>query len=190
MTPAETPAMMPVMTFAVIADAFILTLLCRTPQAWLGLTSGSTSTPGSTFAIETAARNLVAADETVTITHTAVSDDTNYDGTTISDLIVTVIDNDTPQVTGVWTQPGDRQLVVNWTATDKATGYKVQWKAPGGNYNTNTRMATITSGSTTTYTIPNLTNGTEYQVRVTATRTGYSDGQPSNEVTGTPNATP
>ena len=59
---------------------------------------------------------------------------------------MTVIDNDTPQVIGVWTQPGDRQLVVNWTATDKATGYKVQWKAPGDNYNTNARMATITSG--------------------------------------------
>ena len=41
-----------------------------------------------------------------------------------------------------------------------------------------------------TYTIPNLTNGTEYTVRVTATRTGYSDGQTSDAVTGTPTATP
>ena len=128
--------------------------------------------------------------ETVTITHRVESDDLNYHGITVSDLTVNVIDNDTPQVTGVWTQPGDRQLVMNWTATDKATGYKVQWKAPGDNYNTNARMATITSGSTTTYTIPNLTNGTEYTVLVTATRTGYSDGQTSDAVTGTPTATP
>ena len=128
--------------------------------------------------------------ETVTITHHVESDDANYHGITVPDLTVNVIDNDTPQVTGVWTQPGNRQLVVNWTATDKATGYKVQWKAPGDNYNTNARMATITSGSTTTYTIPNLTNGTEYTVLVTATRTGYSDGQTSDAVTGTPTATP
>ena len=131
-----------------------------------------------------------ATDETVTITHRVESDDADYHGITVSDLTVNVIDNDTPQVTGVWTQPGDRQLVVNWTATDKATGYKVQWKAPGDNYNTNARMATITSGSTTTYTIPNLTNGTEYTVRVTATWTGHTDGQESEEATGTPTATP
>ena len=129
-------------------------------------------------------------DEAVTITHQVVSDDANYDGITVSNLTVTVVDNDTPQVTGVWTQPGDRQLTVNWTATDKANGYKVQWKAPGDNYNTYGRLATITSGSTTTYTIPNLTNGTEYTVLVTATWTGHSDGPRSDEATGTPTATP
>ena len=131
-----------------------------------------------------------ATDETVTITHRVESDDADYHSITVSDLTVNVIDNDTPQVTGVWTQPSDRQLNVNWAAADKATGYKVQWQAPGDNYNTNARMATITSGSTTTYTIPNLTNGTEYTVRVTATWTGHSDGPSSEEATGTPTATP
>ena len=130
-----------------------------------------------------------ATDETVTVTHIAISTDADYDGIAISDLTVNVIDNDTPRVTGVWTQPGDRQLVVNWTATDKADGYKVQWKAPGDNYNTNARMATVTGDSTTTHTIPNLTNGTEYKGLVTATWTGHSDGQASEEATGTPNNT-
>ena len=127
---------------------------------------------------------------TVTITHRVESGDADYHGITVSDLTVNVIDNDTPQVTGVWTQPGDRQLVVNWLAADKATGYKVQWKAPGDNYNTYARLATIAGGSTTTHTIPNLTNGTEYFVRVTATRTGAPDGRSSREVHGTPTATP
>ena len=99
-------------------------------------------------------------------------------------------DNDTAQVTGVWTQPGDRQLVVNWTAAENATGYTVQWKAASQLDNTYGRVATITGGSTTSYTIPNLTNGTEYTVRVTVTRTGASDGPPSEEATGTPTATP
>ena len=129
-------------------------------------------------------------DETVTITHAVTSSDADYNGIAVPNLTVTIIDNDTPQVTGVWTQPGDRQLTVNWTATDKATGYKVQWKAPGDNYNTYGRLATITSGSTTTYTIPNLTNGTEYTVLVTATWTGHPDGPRSDEATGTPTATP
>ena len=116
--------------------------------------------------------------------------DADYNGITISSLTVTVLDDDTPKVTGVWTQAGDRQLVVNWNATDKATGYKVQWKQQGENYNTNARSATITSGTTTSYTIPNLTNGTEYTVLVTATWTDHSDGQTSDAVTGTPTATP
>ena len=128
-------------------------------------------------------------DETVTITHAVTSSDADYNGIAVPNLTVTIIDNDTPQVTGVWTQPGNRQLIVNWNATDKATGYKVQWKAPGDNYNTNARMATITSGSTT-HTIPNLTNGTEYTVLVTATWTDHSDGPRSDEATGTPTATP
>ena len=129
-------------------------------------------------------------DETVTITHAVTSRDADYNGIAVPNLTVTIIDNDTPQVTGVWTQPRNRQLIVNWNATDKATGYKVQWKAPGDNYNTYGRLATITSGSTTTYAIPNLTNGTEYTVLVTATWTDHSDGPRSDEATGTPTATP
>ena len=47
-------------------------------------------------------------------------------------------------------------------------------------------LATITLGSTTTYTIPNLENGTEYTIQVTATRAGYSNGPASGQKTGTP----
>ena len=54
--------------------------------------------------------------ETVTMTYTSTSTDANYHDITIPDMTVTVIDNGTAQVTGVWTQPGDRHLVVNWTA--------------------------------------------------------------------------
>ena len=137
-----------------------------------------------------ASEDANATNETVTLTHRVESDDPNYNGITVTDLTVNVIDNDPPQVTGVWTQPGDSNLVVNWTAADNATGYRVQWRVAGQSYNTYGRIETITSGSTTSYTIPNLGNGTEYMVRVTATRTGVSDGPPSAEVTGTPTATP
>ena len=94
------------------------------------------------------------------------------------------------QVMGVGVVPGNAQLVVTWTAVDNATGYTVQWMSVGQGYNTGDRQATVTTGSTTRYTIPSLTNGTEYTGRVIATRTGASDGPPSAEVKGTPFTTP
>ena len=94
------------------------------------------------------------------------------------------------QVMGVGVAPGNAQLVVTWTAVDNATGYTVQWMSGGQGYNTGDRQATVTTGSTTRYTIPGLTNGTEYTGRVIATRTGASDGPPSAEVKGTPFTTP
>ena len=97
---------------------------------------------------------------------------------------------DLAQVLGVGVVPGNAQLVVTWTAVDNATGYTVQWMSSGQGYNIGDRQATVTTGSTTRYTIPNLTNGTEYTVRVIATRTGATDGAPSAEVKGTPFTTP
>ena len=97
---------------------------------------------------------------------------------------------DLKQVLGVGVAPGNAQLVVTWTEVDNATGYTVQWTSGGQGYNTGDRQATVTSGSTTRYTIPSLTNGTEYTVRVIATRTGADDGPPSDEMTGTPRVPP
>ena len=92
----------------------------------------------------------------------------------------------TTQVMGVGVAPGDAHLVVTWTAVDTATGYTVQWRSGGEDYNTGDRQATVTPGSTTRHTIEGLTNGTAYTVRVIATRTGATDGPPSAEMTGTP----
>ena len=97
-------------------------------------------------------------------------------------------DNDTAQVTGVTVVAGNARLVVEWTAVGNATGYKVQWKSGSQGYNATDRQATLASGSTTSHTIPSLVNGTEYTVRVTATRTDANDGPPSAEKTGTPAA--
>ena len=97
---------------------------------------------------------------------------------------------DLEQVLGVGVAPGNAQLVVTWTAVSTATGYTVQWMSGGEDYNTGDRQATVTPGSTTSYTIPSLTNGTPYTVRVIATRTGADDGPPSAVVKGTPFTTP
>ena len=60
---------------------------------------------------------------------------------------------DLAQVLGVSVAPGNAQLVVTWTAVDTATGYTVQWTSGSQAYNTGDRQATVTSGSTTRYTI-------------------------------------
>ena len=126
--------------------------------------------------------------ESVTLQHTATSTDSDYDGISIDDVTVTVVDNDTAQVMGLVLTAGNAQLAVNWTAVGNATGYEVQWKSGSQGYNSGNRQAEIASGTTTGHTITGLANGTEYTVRVRATRTGFNDGAYSEEKNGTPGA--
>ena len=76
-------------------------------------------------------------------------------------------------------------MSVSWTRVTDATGYKVQWISGGETFNSPNEQV-ITEGGTTSYTIPNLMGGTEYTVRVIATKTDADDGWPSARVTGTP----
>ena len=66
----------------------------------------------------------------------------------------------------------------------------MQWKSGAETFAdaaTDSREAIISSGSTTRHSIPGLTDGTVYTVRVIATRTGApGDGAASDEVTGKP----
>ena len=133
----------------------------------------------------TAGDDANLANETVSLTHAAESADSDYDSVTIADVTVTVEDNDTAQVMGLMIEPGNAQLVAQWTEVADATGYQLQWKTGGDSY-TDSRRAVIGSGSTTSHTIPNLTNGTEYTVRVRATRSGANPGPYSAEVMKTP----
>ena len=149
--------------------------------------SASTWSTAQTVTV-TAGDDADTTDDSVTLTHSAASADSDYSGIAIAGVVVTVRDNDTAQVTGVTVDAGDAQLVVNWAAVDNATGYTVQWKSGSESYNTGDRQATVTPGTTTSHTITGLTNGTEYTVRVSATRTDANDGPPSAEVQGTPAA--
>ena len=63
--------------------------------------------------------------------------------------------------------PNTTDLAVAWTAVPSATNYKVQWKLDSEQWGANNQEATVTSG--TTYTITNLTNRTDYTIRVMAT---------------------
>ena len=136
----------------------------------------------------TAVNDADTTNDMVSLTHSAASTDTDYDGITIAGVPVTVEDNDTAQVTGVMLTPGDGELAVAWAPVPNATGYEVQWKSGGQGYNTSGRQATIGSGSTASHTISSLTNGTTYTVRVRATRTGANAGPYSDEAMDAPEA--
>ena len=89
------------------------------------------------------------------------------------------------QVTGVAVAPGHEELQVSWDAVSDADGYKVQWKSGGEDY-AEERQVALLGGETTRYTIIDLTLGTEYTIRVIATKEHADDGAPSEEVTATP----
>ena len=88
------------------------------------------------------------------------------------------------RVTGVAVTPGIGVLTVSWNPVDDADGYKVQWRSAGQTFGS--ARERVVGGSVTQDTIPNLTPGTQYFVRVIATRTGTDDGAPSNAESGTP----
>lgn len=96
----------------------------------------------------------------------------------------------------------DQMLEVRWSSSDFAatTGYKVQWKSGDEEYDAARQVWVdpkwytvpwLSSASTTRvlYVITELTNGTEYTVRVIATSVS-GDSSPSHEATGTPQSEP
>ncbi len=126
----------------------------------------------------------LTAGTTYTIRVIATSTNINVADSAPSDAVMVTLATNKP--TNVRVTPGPGQLIVAWTEATGATGYKVQWKSGGQSYNTSSRQETVSGGSTTTYTIENLTIGTPYTVRVLATLAGGTDSTPSDEVMGTP----
>ncbi len=93
------------------------------------------------------------------------------------------------QVQDVEVTAGIEQLEVSWSALPEANGYKVQWRSGEEEYD-EARQAVLSGSETVSSTLAGLTAGTEYTVRVLATREGADDGPPSSEVAGVPKATP
>ena len=94
------------------------------------------------------------------------------------EIEVTRLPEPPAQVAGVMVTPGSGQLQVQWDPVSGATGYRVQWKSGDETFAdaaTENREVTVSPGSMTEYTINGLANGTEYTVRVMATKTGAVD---------------
>ena len=90
------------------------------------------------------------------------------------------------KTTGVTLKNTGASLGVSWTAVTGAASYKVQWKSSADTgWDATNRQTTST---TTSATIPSLTNGTTYTVRVAAVNAS-GDGAWSDTATATPTVT-
>ncbi len=131
-----------------------------------------------------AAPDAAARGDRAMIAHAASGGD--YGSVSIDAVSVTVAPG---QVTGVTVSAGIEELTVTWDAVSNADGYKVQWKSGSETFAsaaTDNREATIASGTTTSYAITGLTNGTAYSVQVIATRANSDDGTASAPATAMP----
>ena len=88
------------------------------------------------------------------------------------------------RVTGVIVSAGEGRLVVSWAAVPGADGYRVQWRSGTEEFDA-AREQVVAGGDVTSRAIPGLEPGTEYSVRVVATRGGVA-GPPSAVAKGTP----
>ena len=164
----------------------------------LTIAAGETSSTGA-VTIAAVDNDADTPNKSVTVSATAAGGNGVADP---SPLTLTVTDDDgpasaertgTPRAApsgapgGVTVTPGAGRLAVSWTAVTGADGYKVQWKSGAQTYDA-ARQATV--GGSTSHTITGLAAGTEYTVRVIATRTDADDGPASAERTGTPKQSP
>ena len=119
----------------------------------------------------TAGDDADTANDAVSLTHSAASTDTDYDGISIDGVAVTVNDNDTAPATGAPTITGTAQ--VGQTLTAVTTGimdadgltsptYTYQWIRVDG-----TDEADIASANSSTYILGDADLGTTLKVRVT-----------------------
>ena len=126
------------------------------------------------------------SDETFTL---ALSEATGGSAvsTTASSVATTITDNDesTPtKVTNLQVSPGNGSLNVSWTAASEAPhGYSVRWRVRGQGL-----LSPINEVDGTSFTIPNLTNGTTYVVRVDTRNAADNGVHPGTNVValGTP----
>ena len=103
---------------------------------------------------------------------------------------LTITDDDTAlaPVTGAQLEAKAGALRVSWDRVAGAASYRVQWKSDAESFDdaaTQGREALVADGSTE-YTISGLSALTTYTVRVSAHRTGYTEGEFSAEVSGSP----
>ena len=132
-------------------------------------------------------------DRSVTITHTVAGAD--YANVTAPSVSVTVTEGAATAAaaaasapTGVSVAPGTSAgtLTVTWTAASDAESHRVQWKSGTENWDETNRQRSVSGASTTTDTIPSLTGGTTYTVRVgTVKSNAVATGDWSAGVTGT-----
>jgi hypothetical protein len=94
-----------------------------------------------------------------------------------------------PVPQGVSATPGNGQVIVSWPAVTGATSYNIYWSTTTGVTTANAINKTNVPGAATSYTVPNLTNGTAYYFVITEVN-GNGESAASTEVSATPTDSP
>ena len=133
--------------------------------------------------------------DTVTLTHSAASTDSNYGGITIGSVVVTVADNDSLTAPGAptglaATANGPSQIDLSWTAPattggSAITGYKIEVSPDGSSWSD---LVADTASTDTAYAHVGLDPATTRHYRVSAINT-QGTGTPSNVDSATTDAT-
>ena len=137
----------------------------------------------------------IAAGETVTVDYEAPSTGGLADASsnTGGRLLRQVVANRPAAPTGLTLEPGDAEIVASWAAPANGgstiTGYEVQYKVFNTADSTYLGVSRAQDDTAVTETITNLTNDTQYTVRVRAAN-AVGDGPWSTEVSATPEAPP
>ena len=200
-TPASGPSVGTVTSGMITQTSAVITVTIANPDTNTQTVNLQYKRNADTNWTSGGARSTVSA--AVTFTLSSLTGNTDYDVRASLDSafdsgVVTAAFKTSPvkpaPPTGVdITTEGNGELTVGWTAPTEnggsdITGYKVQWKS--GTQSFGTARSTLTAdGAATSYTIPSLTNGTEYTVRVLAVNS-VGDSAASNTDTGTPSTTP
>ena len=135
----------------------------------------------------TAGDDADTANDTVTLTHSAASTDSNYGGITIGSVVVTVADNDSLTAPGAptgltATASGTTAINLSWSAPASTggsaiTGYKIEVSANGTSGWTD--QVANTNSTATTYAHTGLVSGDTRHYRVSAINANGT-GVPSN----------
>ena len=129
--------------------------------------------------------------DTVTLTHSAASTDSNYGGITIGSVVVTVADNDSLTAPGAptglaATANGPSQIDLAWTAPattggSAITGYKIEVSPDGSSWSA---LVADTASTDTAYAHVGLDPATTRHYRVSAINAvGTSDASDSDDTT-------
>ena len=164
------------------ADASKFTLSATT----FSIAAGSTSQTIKLTAVDDT-ENQAGDPGTRSVSLSAMSVGDYVIAVTVSNATITINDDDNvAKATGVKLSVDGTKIQVDWTAAAGATGYEVQWNTSDSWTSIpNTQKATVSGGTTVTYTIsptPALTADTRYHVRVISTRTNEIDAPPSDVV--------
>ena len=140
-----------------------------------------------------------STDDSVTLSHTAVSTDSDYNAADFSAANVTVSITDVPapaKPTDFKATPGNTEVTLGWSdpSNDTITKYQVRHKAGSSFDDTATDDAlwtdiTGSNADTTAYKLTGLTNGTQYVFQIRAMNAGGS-GIASDAVTSAPQTPP